>query len=99
MNPLSILEWAWNGLPWYVHCGVFGFIAFTSIGGIMSFYNFLRGMIGKWSLPAIASLVIPIGLWLASFLLRGKHVTTEDQYGMPPAKAPKVGKKRKKPLF
>jgi hypothetical protein len=93
MNPLGILEWAWNGLPWYVHWGVIGFIGFTSLGGILSLYNFIRSFAGKWSIPAMASLVIPLGLWLFSLLQPKKRVTTEQQYDMPvPVRKPKKSK-------
>jgi hypothetical protein len=88
MNPLGIIEWAWNGLPWYVHWGVIGFIGFTSLGGILSLYNFIRSFAGKWSIPAMLSLVIPIGLWLFSLVPnKSKHVATEDQYDHPDPKA------------
>ena len=96
MNPLSMLEWAWGSLPWFVQWGVIGFIAFTSLGGILSLYNFIRSFAGKWSIPAMLSLVIPAGLWLLSLLQRKKHVTTEEQYDMPtPVRRPT---KRKEPI-
>jgi hypothetical protein len=97
MNPLSILEWAWGGLPWYVQWGVIAFIAFTSIGGILSFYNFIRTFAGKWSIPAMASLVIPIGLWLFSLWpKKGKPVPTEHQYPDPDSPFPMATKPKKK---
>tara|TARA_R110000822_G_scaffold27790_3_gene82676 strand:+ start:1307 stop:1609 length:303 start_codon:yes stop_codon:yes gene_type:complete len=86
MNPMSILPWLWSGLPWYVQWGVIAFIAFTSIGGVLSLYNFIRSFAGKWSIPAMLSLVIPAGLWVMS-LLKNKPISTEQQYGMPAPKA------------
>lgn len=95
MNPLGIIEWAWNSMPWYVQWGVIGFVAFTSLGGVLSLYNFIRSFAGKWSIPALASLVIPIGLWLFSLVGRKpKPVKTDDQYAHPDPKARRPKGKR-----
>jgi hypothetical protein len=97
MNPLSIIQWAWNALPWYVQAGAIGYIAFTSIGGTLSIYNFTKSFAGKWSIPAMASLVIPLGLWVWSWMQKPapdthEHAGNEDP---PLRKAPKSVKKRR----
>lgn len=83
MNPLGIIQWAWNALPWYVQAGAIGYIAFTSIGGTLSIYNFTKSFAGKWSIPAMASLVIPLAFWVWSWMQKSsaephEHVSGKD---------------------
>lgn len=96
MNPLGILEWAWNALPDLMQLGVIAFIAFTSIGGMLSLYNFIRSFAGKWSIPAMLSLVIPLGLWLFSLLPRKRepdvHEGGEGKDFAPSVRKPKRSK-------
>ena len=96
MNPLGILEWAWNALPDLMQLGVIAFIAFTSIGGILSLYNFIRSFAGRWSIPAMLSLVIPLGLWLFSLLPKKRdtdvHEGGDGKDFAPSVRKPKPGK-------
>lgn len=83
MNPLGIIQWAWSALPWFVQVGIIGYVAFTSIGGTLSVYNFTKSFAGKWAIPAMASLAIPLAFWVYT-LLKGKepepheHVSGKD---------------------
>lgn len=94
MNPLSIIQWAWNALPWYVQAGAIGYIAFTSIGGTLSIYNFTKSFAGKWSIPAMASLVIPLGLWVWSWMQKPAPDTHEHVSGKDALPAVKPAKKK-----
>lgn len=93
MNPLGIIQWAWNALPWYVQAGAIGYIAFTSIGGTLSIYNFTKSFAGKWAIPAMASLLIPLGLWVWSWMQKPSKAVPNDEVWPHPDQPVKPKKK------
>lgn len=100
---MNLILWVWNLIPWYVQLGAIGYVAFTSIGGTLSLYNWTRTFAGKWSLPAMLSLVIPAGLWLLSFIGRRpddrhEHVAGRDAEMPNPVRKLPAGKEGPKSL-
>jgi hypothetical protein len=95
MKDLGPITWVWNLLPWYVQAGAIGYIAFTSIGGTLSIYNFTKSFAGKWAIPAMASLIIPLGLWVWSWMQKptpDTHEHVDGKDAAPPVK-PKPAKR------
>ena len=99
MNPLSVVQWAWEAFPWYVQAGAIGYIAFTSIGGTLSIYNFTKGFAGKWAIPAMASLVLPLAFWAWSLWRKPKGKPVETDEIWPDPDKPVKPKKKRPTLF
>jgi hypothetical protein len=100
MNPVSIAHWMWNGLPWYVQLGAVGYVAFSSLGGTVTFYNWTKSWAGKWAIPAMLSLIVPLAIWLWTLLAKSapgethEHVSGKDAA---PVVKPRTGTSKAKP--
>jgi hypothetical protein len=97
MKDLGPITWVWNLLPWYVQLGAIGYLAFTSIGGTLSIYNFTKSFAGRWAIPAMASLAIPLAFWVYT-LLKGREAEPHEHVSGKDA-APVVKAKPKRPTL
>jgi hypothetical protein len=92
MSDLGPITWVWNMFPWYVQLGAIGYVALSSIGGTVAIYNWTKSWAGKWSIPAMASLVIPLAFWIYT-LLRGSKPVPNDEVWPDPDQPVKPKKK------
>lgn len=82
---------AWATLPWWAQWGIIACLALIVIGAAIRLYSIAKAF-GGW--PAAVGAIGLLGITLAALWPR-KGVTTEEQYGAPPAPAPK----KKRPTF